>query len=92
VYSSWFMAKQLFLTLFISCSIRSMTSKVFELQPALKGKSREKSEQSLSTEHSRISRLTSLAPDTKDSTEPSHRLQETPSDCRKEKNDSTFQE
>jgi hypothetical protein len=65
---------------------------VFELQPALKGKSREKSEQSLSTEHSRIRRLTSLAPDTKDSTEPSHRLQEAPSDYLKRKNDVTIQD
>lgn len=81
VNNSWFIAKQLFLTLLISCSIRSMTSNVLRPHPSFNGKSRENSEQSLSTEHSRISRLTSLtSPPKKDSTEPSQRLQVVDSD------------
>ena len=73
---SWFISKQLFLTLLISASILSMTFNVDHPQPSFSVMSRLKSDASLSIEQSRIKRLTSLTsiPDANESTEPFHLL------------------
>lgn len=73
---SWFISKQLFLTLLISASILSITFNVDHPQPSLSVTSKLKSDASLSIEQSRIKRLTSLTsiPEVNESTELFHLL------------------